>query len=118
MFREVLVAGLVVLLIGCGPSKSSKAKEVAGGMTAKEICAVMGAQIRRKLGNNVKTIDMPCRVVSVDGGSIQMSSAYKSPLNRKKIHYTAKGHAYDRKFSFYEIKLEGDDEKFELFANW
>lgn len=118
MLKEVLVVGVVVLLMGCGPGKSSKAKEVAGGMTAKEICSVMGAQIRRKLGSNVKTIDMPCRVVSVDGGNVEMRSAYKSPLSRKKIHYTAKGHAYDRKFSFYEIKLEGTDEKFELFANW
>lgn len=118
MRKLTFLALFLSLLVGCSPGGSKKATDVAGGMTASEICSIMGYLIRKKLGSNVKTTNMPCRVVSSDGYSVEMSSAYKPPIGSKKINYFAKGVVDRGKFRFDKIKAVGIDDDYVNFSSW
>jgi hypothetical protein len=118
MHKSVFVVVMISLLVGCSPGSAKKAKVVAGDMTANEICSVMGYLIRKKLGSNVKTINMPCRVISSDGRNVEMSSAYKPPIGSNKIKYFAKGYGTGGKFRLDKIMAVGIDDDYVSFSSW
>lgn len=105
--QRIALTAIAVALSACAPSEPP----IVGSMTERDICQTAGYLIRKKLGNNMNTADVPCTVTVGGQSSVVINAGYKTPLNSTH-YYTAAGSVSGDTLRIIEIRDEGGSVEF------